>query len=741
MNKVKLDFGLKKRSRVAIGVCVATIAVIILAALVGLSHDIRTSIEDSVKMTIINVTEQSAKVVYKDIISKQEFLQALAQNITDEYYKDEDACLHRISILAKAYGMDQIGVLTPDGMCHMENNKIIDLRTADYLSQVFSGQPIITKSFLYGDESEEYVNVFAIPVEVDNHIPFVLIATYLSDDFSESLKTDSFGGIGKSVVVDSEGRAVVTTSDSNQNSNDSIVTYIYENPEIAANQGNGNFFKFSYDGETYLSCMKEIGINDWYVLTYVDKTTVFQEANLIQKSVLSVSAVLLFIIVTTLTILILILSRYKKNVHRFVFVDEVLKEHNYEYLKALYETLSDAQKENLFLAVMDIDGFKALNMSYGNDMGDEILRYIGQAFKESCPDDEIYRRYSDHFAALMQGESQDIIEKKLDLLLHTIQTDIELKRVIPFTLSIGVSRLDGVQHLYSGYTKAMLAKSSIKGNYLNQYAFFEDYLRQVSVRNMELCSAFDQALRNKEFRVVYQPKYDMRTRDIVGAEALVRWVKPDGNVIFPGEFIPCFEDSSQIIQLDEYVFQTVCEQMIEMEQKELPVKRVSINLSRVHIKSRIIIERIYEIISKYEIDPQKIAIELTESAVCDDSESVCNLVNGLHGLGFRVDMDDYGTGISSLLSLANADFDVIKLDKSFVSSIGNQKMEAVIKSTIELAKQLHLGVVAEGIETKEQQEFLVHNGCHCAQGYYYSKPISKEEYEVLLEQSVGFPRT
>ena len=250
---------------------------------------------------------------------------------------------------------------------------------------------------------------------------------------------------------------------------------------------------------------------------------------------------------------------------------------------------------------------------------------------------------------------------------------------------------------------------------------------------MELCSNFDGALQNGEFKVVYQPKFDMRTREVVGAEALVRWVKPDGKMISPGEFIPCFENSSQIIQLDEYVFKTVCEQMADMKKKNLPVKCISVNLSRVHVKSQRIAERLDKIARQYAITPSDIAVEVTESAISENAENVCGLVNELHRIGFRVDMDDYGTGISSLLSLANADFDVIKLDRSFVNSIGNSKMEDVIKSTIELAKHLNLGVIAEGIETKEKEDFLIKNSCYYAQGYYYSKPVNKEMYELMLQ--------
>lgn len=730
MSKNKLELGLKKKSKVAIGVCLTIIAVITLVALRQLSRDIKESIEDSVMMTLSNVTEQRAKIIHKNLTEKQEFLQVLSDDIIDECFKDEESCLRRIAVLGKAYGMDNIGVVYSDGMCHMEDGKVLDLKGSNYITKSFSGQPVITKSCLLDDEKKEYVNVFTMPIENNGSIPLVLIATYISSDFAKSMETESFGGIGNSFVVDREGKAVITSNDYSSNN---IVSYICENPDIVADDNGNDYFKFTYEGKNYFACMEKIGVNDWYIFTYVDKPSVFHEANLIQKSVLSLSMVLLAIIIITVIILVSIMVQYQKNIRSVVFEDDLLQEHNYEYLKALFEKFDNDQKKNMFLLVLDIDGFKALNMSYGNEIGNQVLKYISHAFQEVCPEDQIYRRHSDHFAAIMHEGSKELMERRLNQFLKKIQMDIKLRKVVPFTLSLGVCCLDGVEHLYSGYTKAMLAKNSIKGNCVNQYAFFEDHLREISIRNMELCSNFDGALQNGEFKVVYQPKFDMRTREVVGAEALVRWVKPDGKMISPGEFIPCFENSSQIIQLDEYVFKTVCEQMADMKKKNLPVKCISVNLSRVHVKSQRIAERLDKIARQYAITPSDIAVEVTESAISENAENVCGLVNELHRIGFRVDMDDYGTGISSLLSLANADFDVIKLDRSFVNSIGNSKMEDVIKSTIELAKHLNLGVIAEGIETKEQEDFLIKNSCYYAQGYYYSKPVNKEMYELMLQ--------
>ena len=178
----------------------------------------------------------------------------------------------------------------------------------------------------------------------------------------------------------------------------------------------------------------------------------------------------------------------------------------------------------------------------------------------------------------------------------------------------------------------------------------------------------------------------------------------------------------------------VCTQMKEMISQGIDVKRVSVNLSRVHLKQPHITQKIKNTIRRFDINPSKLAFEITESAL-QENITMKKIVKELHDMGCRVDMDDYGTGISSLHSLANNDFDFIKLDKSFIDHIGDSKMESVIKSTIDLALRLNLGLVAEGVETREQVDFLMENGCYYAQGYYYSKPITKDEYMNLLKNT------
>lgn len=215
---------------------------------------------------------------------------------------------------------------------------------------------------------------------------------------------------------------------------------------------------------------------------------------------------------------------------------------------------------------------------------------------------------------------------------------------------------------------------------------------------------------------------------MIGSEALVRWMHPVQGFISPQDFIPCMEECGKIIDLDEQVLEIVCRDLQKMMHSSLEILPVSINLSRLHLHDQRIVQKLRQLIKEYRIDPSKLAFEITESAFYDEIKPMKRLVEQLHAIGCRVDMDDYGTGISSLQSLANIDFDVIKLDRSFVNGIGNQKMESVIQATIDLARRLRLQLVAEGVENEQQRTFLLENGCCFAQGYYYSRALCADEY-------------
>lgn len=243
------------------------------------------------------------------------------------------------------------------------------------------------------------------------------------------------------------------------------------------------------------------------------------------------------------------------------------------------------------------------------------------------------------------------------------------------------------------------------------------------------CAGFFQALENQEFHVWYQPQVDLRSARICGAEALVRWQRADGTTVPPDGFIPDLERNGLILRLDQEVVEIVCRDLAEAKSRGIHPGPVSVNLSGLHQDRGGIVEKVCKTGREYGVDGRDLCFELTETAPClYKGDCVSRLVRGLQEAGFQVSMDDYGTGCSTLMMLAETEFDILKLDRHFISRIGEPRTDIILESTILLARRLGMEVVAEGVESERQADFLREKGCFTAQGYYYFRPLVKRRF-------------
>ena len=443
--------------------------------------------------------------------------------------------------------------------------------------------------------------------------------------------------------------------------------------------------------------------------------------------------VLLILAFSVILVLSMIGISSHLKIREIVYYDSLLNIENINCLSEVFTKIPQNTLTKMYLVVFDIDKFKEYNYIYGEENGDKLLKYIVEVFREELPEVRLFRYYSDYFITLNEGENTEDHEKKMGQILSRFNRDIENGVIHPFDISAGVRKIEKGEPLQRIISDALIARGTIKGNHLTHYGFYDGEIRRKRIEYMKMESDFLAAMQNKEFHVYYQPKYSMLTGEIIGAEALVRWIKPDGNIISPGVFLPCFEESRQIYLLDEVVLREVCSQMKEMLRDGLDIKPVSVNLSRVHLRHFGILSKIEQILKEFDIDPTMLSFEITESALYEDSIPLKSIVNSLHNLGCRVDMDDYGVGVSGPKSLASYDFDTVKLDKSFVDDISNPRVADIIRGTALMVKQWGMHVIAEGVETKEQVSQLVDLGCVSAQGFYYSRPVPEEEYRKLLK--------
>ncbi|MBE6349874.1 MAG: bifunctional diguanylate cyclase/phosphodiesterase [Spirochaetaceae bacterium] len=388
------------------------------------------------------------------------------------------------------------------------------------------------------------------------------------------------------------------------------------------------------------------------------------------------------------------------------------------------------------LVILDIDRFKIFNDTFGHTTGDKALRYF---YKSICsilsPGEIAIRSNSDNFSLLLKYHSPDVIRERLELLslkLNSFNEQIEKRFLI--SVSCGVCQItDKTTDLLTIKDFALMAKASAKKTKEGflKLGFFKKSDRMQLLKEKHIENKMENALYNKEFVVYLQPKYEIASNSIVGAEALIRWNDPEKGMIPPNEFIPLFEKNGFILHLDLFVFEQVCSTIRRWLDNGLEPITISVNLSRAYLEDISLLDYFTEIIDKYKIPPQYIEMELTETIFLENMHMLKKFINEIHKIGFTCSLDDFGSGYSSLNVLKNIPVDVLKLDKGFFDDIdeNQEKGHTIIDSVINLAQRLNIKTVAEGVETENQVNFLEKAKCDMIQGYVFSKPIPISEFE------------
>lgn len=421
-------------------------------------------------------------------------------------------------------------------------------------------------------------------------------------------------------------------------------------------------------------------------------------------------------------------SEKQRELERMAYVDKVTGGNNYE---SFQKKIRDFRHPG-YLVSMDIHSFKIINSICGIVKGDETLKGIWNCIKDVLEKEDLAGHINaDRFVIYSCGKDKQKVIRQMEQLgtkLEELSEKLKVPKMIPY---FGVTRWEPERKVEEAYSEANFAKNQIKDRKDVGYQFYshEDTVKMLEDKAME--DEFMHSLENNRFEVWYQPKYDPVTEQMVGAEGLVRWRDENGTIISPGKFIPLFERDGLIKNLDEYVFRKVCKQQLEWQKEGREIIPVSINLSRASLYFDTVVSRYQQIADEIGVETKLVPIEITESAAIDN-DNIKGLADKFHENGFALLVDDFGSGYSSLATLNMKCFDTLKIDKSLIDYIGDFSGERLLEHTIALAKELGLYVTAEGVEKEEQVDFLKLMKCDSIQGYYYSKPLPKEEFEKLL---------
>ena len=402
--------------------------------------------------------------------------------------------------------------------------------------------------------------------------------------------------------------------------------------------------------------------------------------------------------------------------------------------EAVQKWIADNPGRKYRLQRYRIDGFMNINATYGYKVGSRLINDIGKYMRARTGRDSFAAHINaDNFVRFCADDSispESFYEKFL-----TDFADYELS--YPLFLKMGIYDLcePDCDTLTMSY-RANLAIQSIEGDFSRHIAYYSKGLMQATKEEQQMLADVENAVRQGQFEVWLQPQYDYSSGRIIGAEALARWNHPELGMITPGAFIPVLERSRQVGMLDEYVWDKACQYINRWSKKGFNIP-VSVNVSRVDIQNSGMCETLINLVKKYDIPPEYLRLEITESAYMNEPHELAAAVAELRAAGFIIEMDDFGSGYSSLNALKDLDIDVLKLDMKLVSEIGdgNEKNDNILRNVVHMANALNMSVIAEGVETEVQAGYLKSINCNYMQGYYFSKPIKAEDIEKLFEES------
>lgn len=711
-------------------------------------NNIKTNLEREIISSLSEEAEENAALIEKEIDAKFGVLQSFANELSST--GDEIEEIRDMKSFVEVYNFRRMGFVDLNGIAKTTDGFEKDLSFREFYQVGLKGESFITESLpeTIGDYTEDMINILSVPV-YDNkgEIKGVLFATYLTEKFHEVIFSDSFQSEGYTYIVAGDGDVISSYGDGMQKEYDNIFIYTGDAAQyddaIQEKVENDMREKISRvgigvneDNDKYFYCYKPLEIEsadmNWYIFSIEPKSVLDERMHPIMRDIQFLTVILICILVMANIVFLFYNVRRRQELFRLAYKDSITGGDNFSNFK---EKAKKYENTEGYVIALDISEFKLVNNVCGNASGDEVLKVIWDVILANCNDNEQAARVNaDRFVIFWIESSKKTVTYRIEKLINEIEGISEQLSVPRLYPVIGIRAVEKLDDADKRYGEALRAKALVKNRRDRHYAFYDEIDYDTIVENKKLENGFEKALADKKFEVWYQPKFNSHTGKIVGSEALIRWRADDGSLISPGRFIPLFEKNGNIIRLDEYVFREVCRQQKEWQKEGIQILPVSVNISRFSLYYSNVVEKYERIINYYDVDHKYVQIEITESAIIENTVIV-ELIQKFHDAGFDILLDDFGSGYSSLASLNQMPFDTIKLDKSLVDYVGNENGEKLLKFIVQLVQSLGMKITAEGVEYKEQLDFLENLNCDDIQGFYFSKPLMLADFSAKLTEN------
>lgn len=738
-----------KKNKVIAALTAVLATLIFIATVATVFNNIKNNLSREVVRSLDAAAEQNILLMSREIEDKFVMLNSFAQELSSSGNEEEVIeVTDKMTSFKAVYGFKRMGYVRADKSAYTT-----DGYEQQFPSRVFIDKGFEGKSYITAPEKDDLIDiedaeiVMSVPVyDGQNNVKGVVFAEYDYLTFRDVVFSDAAHGGGLSYIVDVDG-GIVTSYGSAVNSEYASIFWYTDGSDKGSEVLRQEVISNMYAGKEasgigpnsenkyFFYCYKPMEIKSadvrWYLFSVAPEEALTRRMKPIMEYIQYLIVIIAALFIASNLIYIYFNLRRRRELYRLAYIDPVTGEDNFSGFKQRAERLND---KSGFIAAVDLSEFKLINSVCGVKKGDEVLCEVWRLIKQSCREDEIFARVTaDRFIVFWTGRDKEEAACCAEKLAEQIEAASERLGVPRLFPVIGIYAADKLENIDECYGDALSAVSLIKGRRDRNYAFYDELDHDAAAENRKLEESFDKALKEKRFEVWYQPKVSARGGQTVGAEALVRWRGENGELISPARFIPLFEKNGNIIRLDEYVFREVCRQQKEWEQRGIKRVPVSVNISRFSLYYSNVADKYKNIIREFGVEPQYVEIEITESAMIENTE-ITQLITQFTDAGFKLLLDDFGSGYSSLSTLNQMHFETIKLDKSLVDFIGSDSGEKLLELIIGFVHSIGMSITAEGVENESQLEFLKGLDCDDIQGYYFSKPLVCEAFEEWLKR-------
>lgn len=705
--------------------------IVILGMIIFLGNTIKYDIQDQIFELVQKSIDEKSVNLNNGIQNIFKILNTVSNSVSNKDLSNLEEIAKSFDSIVIENKFKRMAIANSEGIAYFNNGEVADISDREYFNSAINGNMYVS-SMVYSKLDGKKSNTFSVPIYKDNNIVGIIFISVLADRFYETVNLDTLSDLGDSIIINSNGDIIVSHENSVFNSDKLNFFDVLKNSGIKAKKNEFNYkargiseLKLN-DGNNVLVHYSKLTYSDWWSITLIDTNTIQSYyGNIIRNIVIIIVLIILFIVTLSNTIYTKEKRKFE-NIQNIAYKDIITDGNNDKYLSEnIFKFIND--KDKFAFISLEIVNIKNIVTATGLNNAKFILKEVYKYLSNMLDENEIViHSYLGEYKLLIKYTDVKELFKRLEKInFYNINENIKFIMGVYLVDNLDISFED----MCSYVSIAKEALNNSKGK--SKYIVYNKQIHKREVDKLKLEEDIKRAIENKEFRAWFQPKYGRDGKSIIGAEALVRWYKY-GSIISPYVFVPICEANGLIKKIDELVFEDVCKNISEWIKNNKNVVPISVNLSRSYIDKENFIYDLEKYIDKYKVPRELIYFEITESSLIENESKLKDIVCILHKKGFKVLLDDFGVGYSSIKAISEVNFDILKIDKSFVDGIGNNKWENIIRYTIIMANKLGMSIIVEGIETEEQYKFLLDCNCDVFQGYYFNKPMSSDDFLKLI---------